>query len=694
MGLVAFSIIGIGFAFGSYLTSADRRLAQITPTGPIPTTPTPTPTSTPCYVTTGGSLVGLRTPCTPTPTPTFTPTATSTSTPTATPCPAAGCSGGARTGETPTATVSAGAQVTSTPEKTATPSTSRNPGTNAEAPQVALRVENQPAATGVGSEFGFQVKALKSNGNLATDYTARLTLTAKLEGVSSRSTTLATDLPVTAGTGLFPQRFSAPITAGTWNFTLQDQEYPEINAQFSISMTPGGPDATQMKLSIAPRRIQVGGGRKALVNSVVVDRFGNPISGVEVSFQEETGALALAPRRAISNRDGRVETVVQTPSSPSSSRVRIVLPDKTVTGYSDTLQFFEPNAIDEALQAVDDVAEPLRENAQVQKVVTGSQVVSKTAAAVSLTSVVISFGTSLPLGGQAALTLLLGLVGVGSTSRRKNYSIVYNSLNKRPIEGATVRIFDTAHRLVQTKVSDMWGRVRILLPHGRYFFDFQKENFRYPSAVISSRVDGRFSEIYSGGAYLVRTEHPSVLSLSIPMDPLILNAETARRKGMWWHALHTWIETTGVQFEVPLLALGFVLSMFALMVRPVPLNGFFVIMYPLIYLLRSLVRDSISNTHGSVRDTHNHPQEGVVVQLFSEKDHRLVETQETDPQGRFSFLVPPGEYRLRILKDGYQLASDRTHFPRSQRPYAGGVIRVTGTRDQYLRANVFIERML
>ena len=476
-----------------------------------------------------------------------------------------------------------------------------------------MLVENQPAAAQVGSEFGFQLKALTDNGALATDYTARLMLTAKLEGVSSRSTTLATDLPVSAGTGLFPQRFSAPITTRTWNFTLQDQKNPEINTQFSISVTPGAPDASKMKLTISPRRIQVGAARTALINSVVVDRFGNPISGVEVSFQEETGALTLAPRRVISNRDGIIESVVHMPSSPVSSRVRIVLPDQSVTNYSDPLQFVEPDTIDEALQTVDVVAQPLRENAQVQKVVTGSQVVSKTAAIVSLTTVIISFGASLPIGGQAALTLLLGLVGIGSTSRRKHYSIVYNSLNKRPIEGATIRIFDTAHRLVQTKVTDMWGRVRILLPHGRYFFDFQKENFRYPSAVISSHIDGRFSEIYSGGAYFVRTAHPSVLSLSVPMDPLIVNAETARRKGMWWHALHRWIETTGVQFEVPFLALGFVLSMFSLLVRPVPLNGLFVIMYPLIYLLRSLVRDSISNTHGSVWDTHNNAQEGVVV---------------------------------------------------------------------------------
>jgi hypothetical protein len=50
---------------------------------------------------------------------------------------------------------------------------------------------------------------------------------------------------------------------------------------------------------------------------------------------------------------------------------------------------------------------------------------------------------------------------------------------------------------------------------------------------------------------------------------------------------------------------------------------------------------------GSAKDEQGAPITKVCIGLFSEKDHRLVDSTETAENGRFAFgKVPPGQYRL------------------------------------------------
>lgn len=51
------------------------------------------------------------------------------------------------------------------------------------------------------------------------------------------------------------------------------------------------------------------------------------------------------------------------------------------------------------------------------------------------------------------------------------------------------------------------------------------------------------------------------------------------------------------------------------------------------------------------------PLQGVVVRVFSEENNKLLETKVTDKDGRYSFLVKPGNYYLDVIKEGYRFPS-------------------------------------
>ena len=73
-----------------------------------------------------------------------------------------------------------------------------------------------------------------------------------------------------------------------------------------------------------------------------------------------------------------------------------------------------------------------------------------------------------------------------------------------------------------------------------------------------------------------------------------------------------------------------------------------------------------------VKGTITDPQEGAVpkvcVGIFTEKDHKLVATTESDAEGKFSLQnVPPGRYRLLVKADPLCAANTPLRVVESQR---------------------------
>ncbi|MCX6759382.1 MAG: carboxypeptidase regulatory-like domain-containing protein [Candidatus Nealsonbacteria bacterium] len=120
---------------------------------------------------------------------------------------------------------------------------------------------------------------------------------------------------------------------------------------------------------------------------------------------------------------------------------------------------------------------------------------------------------------------------------------------------------------------------------------------------------------------------------------------------------------------------------FVLTSIPLLLPNFRFILAQLFGLLTGLFRKK-RKPWGVVFSTFNQkPLRGVIVRIYEKQTNKLIETQITDIQGRFGFLVGPGQYYIKAQKPGYILSTAKKEFifdGQQITPYKGEVIDIKG----------------
>jgi PAS domain-containing protein len=89
---------------------------------------------------------------------------------------------------------------------------------------------------------------------------------------------------------------------------------------------------------------------------------------------------------------------------------------------------------------------------------------------------------------------------------------------------------------------------------------------------------------------------------------------------------------------------------------------------------------------GIIYNSHTRePIKLAMVRLIDEKTQRVIDTEVSDPDGRFGFFVSPGSYYLSVMKDGF-------HFPpKEKQGYRGEVIQVSSHDEGALNFTVFMD---
>lgn len=75
----------------------------------------------------------------------------------------------------------------------------------------------------------------------------------------------------------------------------------------------------------------------------------------------------------------------------------------------------------------------------------------------------------------------------------------------------------------------------------------------------------------------------------------------------------------------------------------------------------------------------------VLVRLINEETNMVIDTEVTDPQGRFGFFVTPGSYSLQAMKEGF-------HFPpKNPEGYHGEVINIKSRDEGAIKFNILMD---
>ena len=230
--------------------------------------------------------------------------------------------------------------------------------------------------------------------------------------------------------------------------------------------------------------------------------------------------------------------------------------------------------------------------------------------------------------------------------KRKGWGYVYNTLTRKPLDLAQVRLIDSVtNRVVQSRVTDMNGRYIFFADPGTYRIEVAKEQFVFPTTLlVGEREDGPYLDIYHGEPIRVTEEH-TVIAANIPVDPV--TAEKTPRR--------IYVEKITRTLQSWLSAIGVLAGVAAALISPSALTiGLLVVQLVVLGIFAAIAKPKKPKNWGIVYDATNKKRlDRVIVRLFSKRFDKLVTSDFTDAKGRYAFLVNPNEYYVTYQKTGY-----------------------------------------
>jgi len=98
------------------------------------------------------------------------------------------------------------------------------------------------------------------------------------------------------------------------------------------------------------------------------------------------------------------------------------------------------------------------------------------------------------------------------------WGIVYDSVNKQPLDPVIVKLLYADGREIDTCVTDLAGRYGFLARPGKFKIFARKTNYNFPSEYAAGTQDGVYENLYHGEFFTLYGDY-EVVAPNIPMDP-------------------------------------------------------------------------------------------------------------------------------------------------------------------------------
>lgn len=266
------------------------------------------------------------------------------------------------------------------------------------------------------------------------------------------------------------------------------------------------------------------------------------------------------------------------------------------------------------------------------------------------TALMLAFATGLFVGAGAGLSAGLGfgvytLAAVGIYilylfteplrallgGRRKGWGVVYNSLSKKPIDLAIVRLFNAEGKLLKTRITDKNGRFQFLIDEdAEVRLQVVKNGFTFPSTLLNGvKEDSAYDHLYYGEPLQAKAKDPIIPN--IPMDPPEIDGSVdAFNKRRFKKRLGKMLSLIGAA-----------VSVVTAIMYPSWLTIGLVVLHVLLYMLFArLAGAKLPPAWGRVFDVRSkNPLPATIARIFDKQYNRLLDMTQSDPKGRYSFLA-------------------------------------------------------
>lgn len=253
-------------------------------------------------------------------------------------------------------------------------------------------------------------------------------------------------------------------------------------------------------------------------------------------------------------------------------------------------------------------------------------------------------------GGGLQGNILLALAGFLERRRKKKWGFVYDSVTKKPIARAVVRLIEQATgKVIDTAVSDAKGILRLSASPGTYVVQVVHPAYKFPSELVKLPSDGGYANVYRGEPLTIK-ETQTTLLVSIPLDPLELTPAMKRKvQGM------SFIENAGNYGSLTILTVGMIYSSYAALMYPHAFNYLAVGVYSVLLLSKAALVFIKPKVAGTVRTSNGKLVSGVEIGLFDAEFKTLVYRTFTNAKGQYTFFVNNGIYLLKIMDERYSI---------------------------------------
>lgn len=233
--------------------------------------------------------------------------------------------------------------------------------------------------------------------------------------------------------------------------------------------------------------------------------------------------------------------------------------------------------------------------------------------------------------------------------RRKDWGTVFNSITKKPVDLALVRLYNVAtNRLIVSRVTDKYGRFIFFAQEGKYTIKVEKKGFVYPSEILAGKKsDGQFLDLYFGEEINIPKGSVGTIASNIPIDPDKNNQITDKQAIAKFRKEHL---AASLSLAGPIFALVY------LFIYPSIFSLLILALHILLLLLfkRLAAKPQGKRSWGKVFDLANRKSlSQAVIRIFSPEYGRMLEFYVTDNRGEYGFLVENNKYYLTASKDGY-----------------------------------------
>jgi len=224
------------------------------------------------------------------------------------------------------------------------------------------------------------------------------------------------------------------------------------------------------------------------------------------------------------------------------------------------------------------------------------------------------------------------------------HSKVVDYPSKKPLPHAIVRLFKLPEeRLIETEVTDDDGDFSFTLSKGSYYMKATKDGYAPADSIRVKITDDDYSIWYTGGIIQVVSERET-LKVIVPMiEEDGKKKITVYRKPIM-NALLPYI-----------YAIGLLISIHFFIKRYYLIDLIVLIVYFSILILLSWKSLVSQRKFGLLANESGKPLAGVELQLIDMRFERMMDKRITDDRGRFYFLAQPGEYRISVKDEDYQM---------------------------------------